>query len=796
MNCTDFRGFTPLFWATRSSSTVNIITLIDHGADVNHVAENDFLPDLDSHVYKKTPLFRARTYDTIKLLLLMGADPTHKASKNIIRNDCMPNDVGPRGPKFSFSSLFSVGSNPNNSESNNDENNTALSLENLQNTNENADSLENNNEDPQISAIEHLMQFHPDCTRAILDASLSKQDDDVVMDFRVFEDDKNEMSVFLAAEKNHRGDLLLHPLMQIFLSLKWDTVKILFWAKILFQLILVAILTTIGVKYVDTTNCIEIKKGFSGCYSSTYKYNSDFKDGIGTIICHLENENNSALFIPISSKINTTEPCFNIIDTVQEKKFDTIKTPRNNCSIDGRDVTLNGHFNGQCVKNRLKVIDEWYNSITDGTKLNVTYEALGLSLANDWRGDWKNHVAVILIILVLIKEICEFALNGLRGLKIYFQNLQNWIQCILICMSVMFYSYCETDLDKATHAAAWMVFLAWIDLTLYVGKIDILGEYIYMSVIVSKTIFWCLFIYVPSYMAFTFGFYILLKSNEAFRSYTATFIRILAMQAGELDFKEDFDFHHVAEKGGLNYSVQMLFVFFLICISLIVMNLLLAVTVNKTENLATKSKKMRAASRIKDAVETIDNKHLANCCSCFKSLREPILPKCKKDNNYFVSIKSFKGYQKSILNKIKKFFNRAQLKEIYIFEDGKSDKKATGLHISDKLFKEAIKFVMDKHLKDIEFWKNISSLREKSKSELQALQHHPKVAKKENMENQTLLPDLSQTVSDIKLEQSKTTQTLSDIKLEQSQQNQTNKALLEELKLLKSLLLEAKQNTE
>ena len=156
-------------------------------------------------------------------------------------------------------------------------------------------------------------------------------------------------------------------------------------------------------------------------------------------------------------------------------------------------------------------------------------------------------------------------------------------------------------------------------------------------------------------MAFTFGFYILLKSNEAFQSYTATFIRILAMKAGELEFKEDFDFHKVREKGGQNYSVQVMFVFFLVCISLIVMNLLLAVTVNKTENLVTKSKKMRAASRIKDAIETIDHKYLASCCSCFKGLRQPILPRCKKDNNYFVSIKSLKGYQKSIMNKIKVF---------------------------------------------------------------------------------------------------------------------------------------------
>ena len=793
MNCTDNRGFTPLFWATRSSSTVNIITLIDHGADVNHMAEHDFLP-IDGHVYKKTPLFRARTYDTIKLLLLMGADPTHKASKHEIKNECMPYDlvemVGPRGPNFSFSSSLSLNCcHSTKTESTDEDNNvTTIGLDNLENLNENEDVTE-----PQISAIEHLMQFHPDCPTAILDASLSKQDDDVVMDFRVFEGETNEMSVFLAAEKNRRGDLLLHPLMQIFLSLKWDTVKKLFWAKIVFQILLVAILTSIGVKYVDTTNCREYNKDYSGCYSSTYQYNDDFKDGIGTIICHLTETNYSVLFYQSSSilQINTSD-CFskNITEDSKEKIFLTTMIPSGqNCSIDERVVISKGSKKIRCEKNRLTVKEQNHN----GTKLGMIYDTLGLSITDDWKYDWKNWIAVIFIGLVLLKEIVELTLNGKRGFKIYIKSLQNWIQCLLICMSVVFYHYCEINLDTATHAAAWMVFLAWIDLTLYVGKIDILGEYIYMSVIVSKTIFWCLFIYVPSYMAFTFGFYILLKSNEAFRSYTATFIRILAMQAGELDFKEDFDFHHVEEKGGLNYSVQVMFVFFLICISLIVMNLLLAVTVNKTENLAEKSKKMRAASRIKDVVETIDHKYLAQCCNFFKSLGQPIcckkasllnihtsiLPKCKKDNNYFVSIRTFKGYKNSILNKIKKFFNQAQHKEIYIFEDGKSEKQKTGLQISDKLFKEAIKFVMNKHLRDIGFWKNISSLREKSKSQLQALQHHPNVAKKENVEQQTMLSELSQTVSDIKLEQS-----------------QTTKELLEELKLLKSLLLETKQNTE
>ena len=185
--------------------------------------------------------------------------------------------------------------------------------------------------------------------------------------------------------------------------------------------------------------------------------------------------------------------------------------------------------------------------------------------------------------------------SGLQGIKIYTGNLQNLIQCFLIFSSLFFFINFENEVDLATDTVAWMVFLAWIDLTLYVGKIDFFCKYIYMSVIVSKTIFTCLLIYIPTLLAFTFGFYILLKSNPAFESATSTFIRILAMKAGELEYKEDFDFYSVMEKGGQNYSVQVMFVFFLVCISLIVMNLLLTVTLNKTENLVTKSKIMRAS---------------------------------------------------------------------------------------------------------------------------------------------------------------------------------------------------------
>ena len=649
-----------------------------------------------------TPLFRARTYETIKLLLSFGADPAYKASKKIAKK------------------------------STNNANNDAADIE-LQDSMLPSDI--SSNDKKEISAVEYLMQFHPDCPKAILDEFLSNQDDDLIMDFRVFEgninEDKNEMSVFMAAEENHRKDLLLHPLMQIFLSLKWDTVKILFWIKLFFQISLVAILTYIGVSYVDTTHCNEFSNN-PNCFISTHK--NDF------IICNSDAMNDSILF----RKSTCDETIGKNDNTCKYLNMSYDEDVNKCCFINGTKVTLVKTVKMTCLKHRFDSDQKVNESgkIENVTKLSYIYGILELQVKLQV---WSAGI-ITLITLVFIKEFTELTMNGFRGLRIYFKSLQNWIQCLLIVFSTIFYFKYETDLDISNHAAAWMIFLAWIDLTLYVAKVDIIGEYIYMTVIVCKTIFWCLLIYIPSYMAFTFGFYILLKSNPAVQSYTATFIKVLAMKAGELDYKDDFDYHQIEENGGSNISVQIMFVFFLICISLIVMNLLLAVTVNKTENLVIESKKMRAVERINnvDNVNNMNNKKLKLLDSCFSNLNQPILPRCMKDKNYFVSIKSINEHQNSKINKFRRFFKLDSLREVYKFEDGKENLEPTGMQISDTLFKETMEFVMNKHLKDMDFLKEVSNIRENSKNQLQAILQ-------QNDNEETVgqrLAELTQTVSE------------------------------------------------
>ena len=148
VNEEDGRGYTPLFYASKAGSLSNIIQLIDYGSDINHESKicnklHDSKVEKTECVTKKTPLFVARSYDTAKLLLKYGANPSMNAYVH--------------------------------------------------------------NEKTKLTAIEYHIKFNNDASKAILDHSLNWETNEgfIAMDFKIFEnqeeeDNAHEMSLFQA----------------------------------------------------------------------------------------------------------------------------------------------------------------------------------------------------------------------------------------------------------------------------------------------------------------------------------------------------------------------------------------------------------------------------------------------------------------------------------------------------------------------------------------------------------------------------------------------------------------------
>ena len=219
-----------------------MILLIDHGANVNHVAKSLHRNVEREWINGKTPLFKGRTYDTVKLLMENDAKPNHRFLHN--------------------------------------------------------KTLE-------VSAIEHVMKYNTDCAKAILDTCIEMQEDgDLILDLSIFHKSKkkndsdvddyddDEMSLLSAAAEHssmstigdpERYPIILHPLIQLFLSMKFKSIRFMFLSKLLFHVILVILLTTIGIRYVELTSC-EMKGNKENCFKN-------IKHGIeGCQIMDMKNE--------------------------------------------------------------------------------------------------------------------------------------------------------------------------------------------------------------------------------------------------------------------------------------------------------------------------------------------------------------------------------------------------------------------------------------------------------------------------------------------------------------------------
>lgn len=130
-----------------------------------------------------------------------------------------------------------------------------------------------------------------------------------------------------------------------------------------------------------------------------------------------------------------------------------------------------------------------------------------------------------------------------------------------------------------------------------------IGEYIHMAVNVTKTLLKILMSFIPTFIAFTLTFNILMQSSEIFQDTKNTGLKVFVMMLGEFEFTDYFTTHEVSKIGGRNNSVQILFVLFVIFVCVIVVNLLIGLTVFDINDLKKKGSIILASMQIQDIVD-------------------------------------------------------------------------------------------------------------------------------------------------------------------------------------------------
>ena len=115
------------------------------------------------------------------------------------------------------------------------------------------------NIDDKTNIDEFLDNHSEETSKIILNECLEEINEDlIVFNFEPFEDMKkesHEMDLHKSVRKNNRSQLLLHPIMQAFLHLKWKQVKGLYFVFMCFEVAFVLALSFLGYDFVRMTFC-------------------------------------------------------------------------------------------------------------------------------------------------------------------------------------------------------------------------------------------------------------------------------------------------------------------------------------------------------------------------------------------------------------------------------------------------------------------------------------------------------------------------------------------------------------
>ena len=223
-----------------------------------------------------------------------------------------------------------------------------------------------------------------------------------------------------------------------------------------------------------------------------------------------------------------------------------------------------------------------------------TYADFPAEVNHPWKIPWflLYSISVVSTLVFAARELVQVASNIVK----YFRSKENWLELGAIVSSLAYQSIlvavpfspniccCQTP-EPLFGAAA--IFLGWIEMSLLIGRFPSIGIYTYMSTQVIRQTIKFFSVYLTTLIAFAMCFSVLLPKSEIFESPVTSFIKVLVMMIGELDFNEYFTWDAV-NSAGTSYSnviTQIIFIMFLILVSMIISNLVIGLTVNNLREL-------------------------------------------------------------------------------------------------------------------------------------------------------------------------------------------------------------------
>ncbi|XP_050728874.1 transient receptor potential channel pyrexia-like [Eriocheir sinensis] len=186
-------------------------------------------------------------------------------------------------------------------------------------------------------------------------------------------------------------------------------------------------------------------------------------------------------------------------------------------------------------------------------------------------------------VLIILQQVLSLLQNKLQ----WFRSLSGVLHVVITVLVAAVVLPADARVWQQ-HLASWLMLLLWTECMLLIGRFPNCGVYVVMFTRVAKVFLRIFLMYFCLLLAFTAAFYVALnvqqgggQQDPVLASPILTFVKTLTMMIGELDFSTEF----VEGLSKLYFTGHAIFLFFIILVSIILSNLLVALAVSDVQSL-------------------------------------------------------------------------------------------------------------------------------------------------------------------------------------------------------------------
>ncbi|KAI8752888.1 transient receptor potential cation channel subfamily A member 1 [Biomphalaria glabrata] len=234
---------------------------------------------------------------------------------------------------------------------------------------------------------------------------------------------------------------------------------------------------------------------------------------------------------------------------------------------------------------------------------NNTCNALGKKYEQPLFARVGTYIILTLAGFNMLKELLQLYQAKLNYLG--WTNLIEWGIYLSAVLLVINYNDCQGAtgyrLEWQWNMGAITLFLGWFELVLLIQKFPRFGIYVVMFTDVLHTFSQFFVVFFLFIIAFALAFFTLLQGQFPFETVTKSLIKTSVMLIGEFEFDDIYN----AKDSPLPYPVAsyIIFVIFLIIMSIIIMNLLVGLAVDDIKAVQEQAALKRMAMRVELALD-------------------------------------------------------------------------------------------------------------------------------------------------------------------------------------------------